>query len=52
MLIFCNYLARARFARTEGGEVVHFSGFARKMNDIPLFYAVWLSIFLFSIAYC
>ncbi|MDZ7879773.1 MAG: hypothetical protein U5L45_18995 [Saprospiraceae bacterium] len=32
-----NYLARARFARTERGEVVHFSGKARKMNHIPLF---------------
>ncbi|MDZ7879479.1 MAG: hypothetical protein U5L45_17505 [Saprospiraceae bacterium] len=27
----------ARFARVKGGEVVHFSGFARKMNHIPLF---------------
>ncbi|MDZ7877314.1 MAG: hypothetical protein U5L45_06580 [Saprospiraceae bacterium] len=27
----------ARFARRKGGEVVHFSGFARKMNHIPPF---------------
>ncbi|MDZ7876457.1 MAG: hypothetical protein U5L45_02245 [Saprospiraceae bacterium] len=27
----------ARFARAKGGEVVHFSGFARKMNHIPPF---------------
>ena len=26
----------ARFARAKGGEMVHFSGYARKMNHIPL----------------
>ncbi|MDZ7880523.1 MAG: hypothetical protein U5L45_22795 [Saprospiraceae bacterium] len=35
--IKCNYLARARFARTKGEEVVRFLGFARKTNHIPLF---------------
>ncbi|MDZ7881120.1 MAG: hypothetical protein U5L45_25865 [Saprospiraceae bacterium] len=32
-----NHLAHARFARGKEGEVVHFSGKARKMNHIPLF---------------
>jgi hypothetical protein len=37
-----NYLCQIRFTSLcslrsqKGGEVVHFSGFARKMNHIPL----------------
>jgi hypothetical protein len=37
---FCNYLAQpvlGYFSRAKGEEVVHFSGFARKMNHIFLF---------------
>jgi hypothetical protein len=34
----------ARFARKKGGEVVYFSGKARKINHIPLFCASEASI--------
>ncbi|MDZ7876584.1 MAG: hypothetical protein U5L45_02890 [Saprospiraceae bacterium] len=34
---FCNYLATRSLRSCERGEVVRFSGFARKTNYIPLF---------------
>jgi hypothetical protein len=33
----CKYLGGARFTRTKRRNVVHFSGFARKMNHLSAF---------------